>query len=179
MRKALFKAKGDRWAEMVVEVKDGRLSVTGSEGRITTPRKAKAEAREYWESFFEENRNELGRMALEYGKRTPRTAAKFVLASDGDYHGLDVHVLDSGKVYITESCGQITDTLREWFPDVAPALLPWHLNDMHAECEHQEARGETWTTHPSAVCPDCGYKLGSAWRKRELPADVLATVEAL
>ena len=55
----------------------------------------------------------------------------------------------------------------------------YHLNDMHAQCIHQEARGETWTTHPSAVCPDCGYKLGSAWLKRELPAVVIRWAESL
>ncbi len=55
----------------------------------------------------------------------------------------------------------------------------WHLNDMHAECTHQEARGETYATHPDAMCPDCGYKLGSAWLKRDLPADVLAWFESL
>ncbi len=53
----------------------------------------------------------------------------------------------------------------------------WHLNDMKAECEHQESRGENWTTHPSAVCPDCGYKLGSAWTRREVPADVIEALE--
>lgn len=49
----------------------------------------------------------------------------------------------------------------------------WHLNDMKAECEHQRARGETWKTHPEAICPDCGYKLGSAWLREEVPADVV------
>ncbi len=52
--------------------------------------------------------------------------------------------------------------------------MQYHLNDMHAECEHQEARGETYATHPSAICPDCGYSLGSKWLKRDLPANVIA-----
>lgn len=54
----------------------------------------------------------------------------------------------------------------------------WHLNNLHSECEHQRARGENWQTHPEAVCPDCGYKLGSAWLKEELPADVVKLVES-
>lgn len=55
----------------------------------------------------------------------------------------------------------------------------WHLNDMRAECEHQRDRGENWTTHPSAACPDCGYKLGSAWLFEEVPADVLDFLRSL
>lgn len=55
----------------------------------------------------------------------------------------------------------------------------WHLNDMQAACEHQRARGETWTTHPSATCPDCGYRLGQAWLMEELPPEVVAFLESL
>lgn len=55
----------------------------------------------------------------------------------------------------------------------------WHLNDMRAECEHQRARGETWNTHPMTVCPDCGYKLGSAWLHEDVPADVIEWLKAL
>jgi Zn ribbon nucleic-acid-binding protein len=49
----------------------------------------------------------------------------------------------------------------------------WHLNDMCSECEHQEELGWTWKTHPSAECPTCGYKLGHAWKRREVPRDVI------
>jgi len=55
----------------------------------------------------------------------------------------------------------------------------WHLNDMKAECEHQRARGETWTTHPLAECPDCRYILGSAWLREEVPTDVIEFLEGL
>jgi hypothetical protein len=55
----------------------------------------------------------------------------------------------------------------------------WHLNDMKAECEHQRQRGETWETHPSATCPDCGYVLGSAWLREEVPADVIEFLQSL
>lgn len=50
----------------------------------------------------------------------------------------------------------------------------WHLNDMHAECEHQEQRGESWATHPSAECPQCGWKLGHGWSYRAIPRPYLA-----
>lgn len=50
----------------------------------------------------------------------------------------------------------------------------WHLNGMRAGCEHQRARGWTWETHPSAACPECGYRFGSAWLFEELPGDFVA-----
>jgi len=55
----------------------------------------------------------------------------------------------------------------------------WHLNDMHAECEHQQAAGITWSKDQKNVCAVCGYKIGSAWTRRELPADVVAFLESL
>lgn len=89
------------------------------------------------------------------------------------------------------SCGQIDMSLEPskiklatgWTRELLLRFLAvwknWHLNDMTAECEHQRARGETWSTHPSAVCPDCGYKLGSAWLKREVPEDVISFLSSL
>lgn len=83
------------------------------------------------------------------------------------------------------SCGQNLDTMREYLSGNATFMRlhalwsRWHLNGMRAECEHQRERGETWTSHPSAECPDCGYKLGHAWLYEPIPADVLALVNAL
>lgn len=49
----------------------------------------------------------------------------------------------------------------------------WHLNDMHAECEHQEAKGMTYQTHPSNDCEVCGWKLGHGWSYRTIdPKDL-------
>jgi hypothetical protein len=86
-----------------------------------------------------------------------------------------------------ESGGQIQDHILD---DVATWIVPrekvarlaelwnrWHLNHMRAACEHQRERGETWQTHPSAQCPECGYKLGHAWLYEPIPADVLAELQ--
>lgn len=177
MRK--LRTKGGRWCEVEVTLKDGRLSICGSEGRIMRPAAARREALAYWTSFFEDQPEEMVEMNRRLGKRftSARGAAKFVIETDGEFHGLDVHYEDGDEVLVTESCGQIRETIAEWFPEVAP-YLRYHLNDMHSECEHQEARGESWTTHPGAVCPDCGYKLGSAWQRRELPAEVVAWAQS-
>lgn len=178
--KTVTREKGSRWCRLEVLLEDGRLSICGSEGSIVTEPKARAQARRYWESFFEENPSEIFAMNEKCGARfsSAKGAAKFVLESDGEFHGLDISHQFEGRVYLTESAGQIVESLRQWFPEVVP-YLKWHLNDMKAECVHQEARGETWILNPSAVCPDCGYKLGSAWLKRELPPEVIAWVETL
>ncbi len=61
----------------------------------------------------------------------------------------------------------------------------WHLNDMRRECEHQRAMGWTYHTHRNEVthdgypCPTCGYRIGSAWLREELPQWVVAFLVAL
>jgi hypothetical protein len=49
----------------------------------------------------------------------------------------------------------------------------YHLNDLRAACEHQEIMGQTWTTHPSATCPVCDYRLGSQWKRISVPDAVI------
>jgi hypothetical protein len=134
----LRKIRAGAFCEVDIKVKDGRLSVCGIYGRVRTEAAAKKEAIGYWESFFEENPAEEFLMARKFDKRfkSSRHAAKFVVESDGDFHGLDVVATVGKKVLISEGWGQITDEIRKWFPRVAP-LLPWHMNDMRAGCEHQ------------------------------------------
>lgn len=64
-----------------------------------------------------------------------------------------------------------------WYPDKVSNFRQtwkrWHLNDLRSTCEHQRARGETYRTHPGAQCPDCGYKLGTAWLFEPVPEHVL------
>lgn len=155
MKKKKLRIRDKDWCVLEVELSpEGRLSICGVAGVVCNCRTAKG-------------------------------AARFVIASDGEYHGLDVyHEVDApkGKVLVGHSWGQIQETLLDFFPEVEP-YLKWHLNDMRAECEHQESRGETWKAHsPSLrppVCPDCGHRLGHAWLKRELPPEVIAWVESL
>lgn len=55
----------------------------------------------------------------------------------------------------------------------------WHLNDMKAACEHQEIMGITYHKNPKHVCPVCGYKIGSAWKRRNVPQAVIEFLVAL
>jgi hypothetical protein len=167
-----------RWCEVTVELREGTrgpvLSITGAEGAVISQRAARREARDFWEAFFDDNPDELHAMNARCGTRyrSPKSAARFVLETDGELHGLDVHDESGNKVYTTESCGQIRESIDEWFPEVV-LFFPWHLNDMHAGCEHQDARGETYDSHPGAVCPECGWKLGHGWHHRPLPPEVI------
>jgi len=113
-----------------------------------------------------------------------------------------IQISDDGRLSITGvegpkpngiaagSCGQID--MHEWNIDTyAPGWSrelevefrrvwkAWHLNDMRAECEHQRALGWTYATHPSAECPECGYRLGTSWLREELPESVIEFLKAL
>jgi hypothetical protein len=180
MGRSMLRTKGDRWCKLEVRLEDhdgfARLSICGVAGRIVKRSEAKRESLSYWESFFEEAPQEIFSMNQRFRKRftSAKGAARFVLKSDGEFHGLDTDGPTDGKtIRVAESFGQIRETIAEFFPEAVP-YFKWHLNDVRAECIHQEERGENYTTHPSAVCPECGWKLGHAWDKRELPADVIA-----
>ena len=185
MKKTLTKISGGsndkQWTEATVEIENGRLSICGAYGRILSDRQAKREAFYYWTSFFEEDPSEIYEMRKrcpQFKGYSPKAAARFVIASDGPFHGLDVHKEDESGVWIVEGCGQCVEEMQAAFPQIAP-LLPWHLNDLHAECAHQEKRGETYKNDGGIVCPDCGWKCGHEWCKRELPDAIVALAEAL
>lgn len=61
----------------------------------------------------------------------------------------------------------------------------WHLNDMKAGCIHQRELGWIYKEHSDPVtfqgeaCPVCGYRIGSAWLKEEVPAEVISFLESL
>ena len=54
-----------------------------------------------------------------------------------------------------------------------------HLNDMHSNCIHQEEQGNTYESDPENICSVCGYKIGTAWKARELPCEVLSFLVSL
>lgn len=52
----------------------------------------------------------------------------------------------------------------------------WHLNDLKSHCAHQD-KAVAWDK--VAPCPVTGYKAGSAWLTKPLPAEVIEQVRAL
>jgi hypothetical protein len=157
--------------------KGPRFTVCGTAGYILSEKDAERESQEFWESCLEEGENlaDFNRQNNSRYRSTER-AARFLRSYEGAYSGLDVvypsDVDTDDKVFVAHSCGQIRSELQRFFPDF-DWTFPHHLNDLHAGCEHQDARGETYKTHPDAVCPDCGYRLGSGWTYRPLPQSIL------
>lgn len=105
-----------------------------------------------------------------------------------DYDGFRELTI-SGSVWNTRHTdiiagGQNWEEILSYFPDsikvgsIVRVWQRWHLNGMRSGCEHQRALGWTWTTHPSEPCPDCGYRLGTAWLREELPQEVIDTVRS-
>jgi len=179
MKRTLQKIIGRKWARAEIEIENGCLRMRGSYGRVLTEAAAKRDALRYWVSFFEEQPDQIYDMKKRYPQFrgwSPKAAAKFVLAVDGPYHGLDLQEpVGGGGVLVTDGRGQCGVAVLAVWPELAK-LLPWHLNDLHAECEHQQSRGEKM---PGAICPDCGWKLGHAWSKRELPSDIVKLAETI
>jgi hypothetical protein len=76
-----------------------------------------------------------------------------------------------------------------WTEDLWLDLLDvwkrWHINDMRAECGHQRAMGWQYKDHHNPqtsegeACPVCGYRIGSAWLREEVPQAVLAMLASL
>ena len=142
MKRSVTRTRGSRYCKVTITLEGERLSITGEEGRVITRPQAKKQAYEFWKSFFEDSPEEIFSMNKKCGTKfsSPASAARYVLKSDGELYGLDVTYEGADKVYCCESGGQISETIRSYFPEVVP-LLPWHLNDMKAACEHQEKLG--------------------------------------
>jgi hypothetical protein len=114
-----------------LEVKNnGYFSITVAYGQIVTRAQARKMAKDYWISFFEEIPGEMTDMGRRFGRRfrAPNAAAQFVLDIDGEFYGLDVIMEEENKIYICKSCGQIINSIKEFFPWIIP-FLNLHLKE--------------------------------------------------
>lgn len=186
MKKILFKElnkpndNGETWCEVSVELRevDGgdRFSICGTAGYILTEEEAYESQIESYVSWLEECPNErLDLMDREEKYYSIEQAAK-EFASDGEIP--ELHTEEDGKYYIVSSCGQITDTIKEFFPELKQ-YLNYHLNDMKAECPHQLMLKQTFTTHPLKQCEECGWILGKDWCNHPLPPHVKTWIHSL
>jgi hypothetical protein len=181
MERKILRENGSEWCELEIRLQDGRLSICGATGYILPRARAKREARESMASYYDEvSDDERRRLNEKLGCRSANGFARRVAEEDGELAGLDVHKEYCRRVLITSSCGQIREDLQRWFPEAAP-LFPWHLNDMRPGCEHQEQAErdgrEQYTT--GEACEVCGYRHGSAWQTRELPAEIVQLAETV
>lgn len=180
--------------EMELTERDGkqRLSICGSAGALRTKKELRSDYRELVTDYMMDERGEQSH-------RSKHERRSMIAADMRDFDPLNHDCIGTCTVgrkeyYLSvHSCGQIREELARWFPDFA-ALFPWHLNDMRAECIHQEARGETYQKDPHAECFDCpttevvdghgrqttrGYRIGSAWTYRQLPAHIIELAESV
>lgn len=92
----------------------------------------------------------------------------------------DIHHTGSGCLYYG---GQCIDIIAELIPTpkikrICEVWKRYHLNGMHAGCEHQRHLEPEAFEHIGEICPVCGYKFGSAWRCEELPAEIIAEIKS-
>ncbi len=104
------------------------------------------------------------------------------------FHGLGVSprgsieyergIFSAGQNYemlleITQPAKGFTfETIRE----IYQLWQEWHLNDLKSHCAHQD-QAVAWDE--VAPCPLTGYKAGSAWLTKPLPAEIIEQVSAL
>lgn len=208
MKKILRHSQGNIWASVEITFENGRLSICGSMGEVLTMKEAKKQALEYWKSYFDDMPSEIIDMNKRCGSKCHNSlqAAKFVVATDGALHGLDVNHIEHGMVYLTNSYGQCIDSIaRELptFPNIEKIVNiweNWHLNDMKTGMPQQEQFLKDYKAqrkldylsydeatsilakHGLLTVEDVGgkkYKYGSAWLKETVPSEVLKEIEKL
>lgn len=96
----------------------------------------------------------------------------------------------SGQLGLGRGCemaGQCIPDLLKLFPAnkdlarMAKVWKRWHLNDLHAGCEHQRELGwekDGYDKHPSEPCPVCGYGFGTEWKFEALPEDIINEIKS-
>lgn len=68
---------------------------------------------------------------------------------------------------------------RDSWVDLLDIWKRYHLNDMHAECEHQRKLHWKYEEHHDRKtfkgdpCPVCGYEIGSAWLSEKVPGYII------
>lgn len=134
----------------IIKINDGKLSITGVEGP-------------------KDNGNcfgSCGQIAMHYAHRDSKDNDKRI------HCPMMLETFEAGW------------SQKLWF-DFLTIWKRWHLNDMQSACEHQRKLGWTYKDHhdketfQGEACPECGYKIGSAWLKEELPSEVIQFLEAL
>ena len=79
--------------------------------------------------------------------------------------------------------GQCIDEIAEYFPDdkkiqrICEIWKRWHLNTLHAGCEHQRHLEKNAFDHIGEVCEICGYHFGTSWCAEEIPENIIEEIK--
>lgn len=173
--------EGHEWCRLEVELREApkglELSICGTAGYIVTRAEAKSQALATWESLFEDSPEELAALNERNGTRfrSPRSAARYIVEVDGEFHGCDVdHESPDGRFcYVTSSCGQIRGELARFFPETA-VFYKWHLNGMRPSKARVEQVVDAWGCYVERTIPE-----GVSWEHEELPPEVIAWARGL
>lgn len=118
--------------------------------------------------------------------RSTEGGRMFVDASwDGKRLTLTGEIIERGQRQ-AHIAGNISAEVHAVCPALSDLWDRWHLNDMRAGCEHQEAwyrespsLRPTWANEYKGAktpCPDCGYLYGTAWNTEAVPDEALQEV---
>lgn len=100
---------------------DCSITATGCAGYVLTAAQARAEARRNWELYWEEisdNERREWNASQNTRIRSEKSFAKYVLANDGEYHGLDVFDDRGDTVLVGHSWGCLHQELLAQFPEI-------------------------------------------------------------
>jgi hypothetical protein len=92
----------------------------------------------------------------------------------------------SGRLYrrgVVSTWGQCLDAIASVIEDaklqrIVEIWRRWHLNGMHAGCEHQRHLEHEASEHIGEICSVCGYSFGSSWIVEELPEDIINEIKS-
>lgn len=194
MKREISRVKNGEFCTLHIELRDCQtgpeLSICATLGRIETRKAAEKEALDYWISYFEDNPDAMPEMNRRFNRHFKKStaAAKFVIATDGKLHGLDVAKEDGASIWISHSGGQCREEAERFFPGVKSVWDRWHLNGMRAGTAKQEEaireaekNGEVFADFidlreclaAKGLLTEDGHEYGNAWIYEPLPPGII------
>lgn len=170
------------------------LSITGTAGNVVSPRWARAEALRYNTEIFEDGSFPIADANAQWGTnfRSAAACARYVLQSDGEYAGLDVHdkvylgvrrratkdgtvgrVTGSReRILLGHSFGCLHDEIRAAFPE-ARGCIAAHLSTMRPGAPEQE---RAIRKAPNEAKDRAGYGDARYWSSSDAQREYLASL---